>query len=64
MQDGVGGAFRGAVNPYVCFVAGTQVVVAVAEDGNAGGDASAEYAEGSTATATRVRYKTVAIGKF
>jgi hypothetical protein len=51
----------GSIFHQVCFVAGTQVVVAVEEDGNARGDASAEHAEGSTATAMRVRYKTVAI---
>lgn len=51
------------MNPYVCFVAGTQVVVAVENEG--GGDAlpalTAKSAETAVAAAMRVRYITVAI---
>lgn len=61
MQGGIGGGVRGFVNPYICFVAGTQVVVDVEEGtvSDAGLMAAAEG--GSTATVKRLRYKTIAI---
>lgn len=60
---GLGGAMRGFVNPYICFVAGTQVVTGVEEIDGEQSDSvacSSEFAEGGTTTMTRsrVRYLT------
>jgi hypothetical protein len=61
LQGGIGNAARGFVNPYVCFVAGTRVVVDVENACDRAGELMSEAAEGSTATAKRLRYKTMAI---
>jgi hypothetical protein len=62
-----GGAARGTLTAYICFVAGTRVVVGIQNTDDASSDISADSSytcsatEGGTATATRLRYRTVAI---